>query len=75
MPKAKIALSLLRKKLGFRTMLEVIPTDASLVRGSHGRPTKNPDEGAIFMSDQPGLAPSNSLSPTDVFHIILRHLE
>ncbi|MDB5356053.1 MAG: type phosphodiesterase/nucleotide pyrophosphatase [Phycisphaerales bacterium] len=75
MPKAKIALSLLRKKLGFRTMLDVIPTDASLVRGSHGRPTKNPDEGAILISDQPGLVSSNSLSPTDVFHIILRHLE
>ncbi|MDB5172544.1 MAG: type phosphodiesterase/nucleotide pyrophosphatase [Phycisphaerales bacterium] len=75
MPKAKIALALLRKKLGFRTMLEVIPTDAELVRGSHGRPTTDPKEGAMLMSDQPELLTSDSLAPTDVFHTILRHLQ
>ena len=33
----KIATKLLSKKLGFRTMMDVIPLDTSLVRGSHGR--------------------------------------
>ncbi len=37
LPKLKIAATLLRKKLGFRTLMEVIPLDASLVKGSHGR--------------------------------------
>ncbi|MEI6714080.1 MAG: nucleotide pyrophosphatase/phosphodiesterase family protein [Verrucomicrobiota bacterium] len=37
MPVLKIALFLLKKKLGFKGLLEVIPLDASLVRGSHGR--------------------------------------
>jgi len=29
---------LLRGRLGFRTLLDVIPLDAGLVKGSHGRP-------------------------------------
>lgn len=36
-PKLKIASFLLKKKLGLRGLLDVIPLDASLVRGSHGR--------------------------------------
>ena len=35
--KLKIALKLLKKKLGFRTLMDVIPLDAGLVKGSHGR--------------------------------------
>ena len=36
-PKFKIARKLLLKKLGFRALLDVIPLDTKLVRGSHGR--------------------------------------
>jgi predicted AlkP superfamily pyrophosphatase or phosphodiesterase len=36
-PKWRIALFLLKKKLGLRGLLDVIPLDASLVKGSHGR--------------------------------------
>ena len=36
-PKLAIARRLLAKKLGFRTLMDVIPLDTSLVRGSHGR--------------------------------------
>jgi hypothetical protein len=36
-PKAKIAKFLLKKKLGIRALLEVIPLDPTLVKGSHGR--------------------------------------
>jgi len=36
-PKLKIATFLLKKKLGLRGLLEVIPLDATLVNGSHGR--------------------------------------
>src|SRR5690606_16569115 len=37
LPAAKIAKFLLKKKLGFRALLDVTPLDASLVKGSHGR--------------------------------------
>jgi|AntRauTorckE6833_2_1112554.scaffolds.fasta_scaffold14114_2 predicted AlkP superfamily pyrophosphatase or phosphodiesterase len=36
-PKLKIAKFLLKKKLGIRGLLDVIPLDANLVKGSHGR--------------------------------------
>jgi predicted AlkP superfamily pyrophosphatase or phosphodiesterase len=42
--KAKIAWRLLRKKLGFRMLMDLIPLDAGLVRGSHGcRPAGRQD--------------------------------
>jgi predicted AlkP superfamily pyrophosphatase or phosphodiesterase len=50
LPKARIAATLARKALGFRYLLKVIPLDATLVRGSHGRPTESLDEGPVFMS-------------------------
>ena len=37
LPKLRIAAFLLKKKLGLRGLLEVVPLDAALVRGSHGR--------------------------------------
>jgi predicted AlkP superfamily pyrophosphatase or phosphodiesterase len=36
-PKAKIAWRLLKKKLGFRTLMDVIALDPTLVKGTHGR--------------------------------------
>ncbi len=36
-PKLRIAKFLLKKKLGLRGLLDVIPLDATLVKGSHGR--------------------------------------
>ena len=43
-PKVRIARRLLQKKLGFRMLMDVIPLDASLVKGSHGcRPTSRAD--------------------------------
>lgn len=37
-----IALRLFKKKLGFRTLMDVIPLDASLVKGTHGRIDNEP---------------------------------
>jgi predicted AlkP superfamily pyrophosphatase or phosphodiesterase len=42
-PKVRVAMKVLRKKLGFRMLLDVVPLDAALLRGSHGR-TENPRE-------------------------------
>ncbi|MFT5906153.1 MAG: putative AlkP superfamily pyrophosphatase or phosphodiesterase [Cryomorphaceae bacterium] len=49
-PKLSIAKFLLMKKLGFRALLEVIPLDASLVKGSHGRDNVPVDERPIFVT-------------------------
>ncbi len=47
----RIVFKLLKKKLGFRTLLNVIPLDASLVKGSHG--AVNIDEAyyPVFIND------------------------
>jgi predicted AlkP superfamily pyrophosphatase or phosphodiesterase len=58
-PKLKIAWTLLRKKLGFRYLMDVIGTDPSLVRGSHGRLFDDPDAGPVFLcSSKEGAADS-----------------
>ncbi|MHC5063113.1 MAG: alkaline phosphatase family protein [Planctomycetota bacterium] len=49
-PKLRIAKNLLKKKLGFRYLMDVIGTDPGLVRGSHGRLFEEPDAGPLFIS-------------------------
>jgi predicted AlkP superfamily pyrophosphatase or phosphodiesterase len=48
-PKLKIAAFLLKKKLGLRALLDVIPLDATLVKGSHGRTEVPSGEQAIVI--------------------------
>jgi predicted AlkP superfamily pyrophosphatase or phosphodiesterase len=48
--KLKILYKLLRKALGFRYLLDVIPTSSELVRGSHGRLPDDPRDGPVLIS-------------------------
>ena len=48
-PKLKVAKFLLKKKLGLRGLLDVIPLDASLVKGSHGRDLVSEDEQPVLL--------------------------
>ena len=73
-PKVKIAGKLLRRKLGFRTMMDVIATDAMLVRGSHGLAAANPEEGPLLMSNERSMLAERTIEATGVFDIMLRHL-
>jgi predicted AlkP superfamily pyrophosphatase or phosphodiesterase len=74
-PKVKIAGKLLRKKLGFRYLMDVIPLDASLIKGSHGRLASQPADGPMLMTQRGELLPANHIEPTDVCGVILKHLE
>jgi predicted AlkP superfamily pyrophosphatase or phosphodiesterase len=74
MVKGRIAWALMKKKLGFRTMMQVIPTDARLVKGSHGRPPPTPAEGPLFITQQKELVPGAKIVPTDVCTLILKHI-
>ena len=65
-PKLKIAKALLRKKLGMRYLLDVIPLDARLVKGSHGLPPDNEEEQPAYVSSVadpslPAVVPMTSL--------------
>ena len=50
-PKMRVAWRLLQKKLGFRYLMDVIPLDPSLVRGSHGLPPADPLDGPVFITN------------------------
>ena len=73
LPKVKIAATLARKKLGFRYLMEVVPLDASLVRGSHGRVTDRLDDGPVFISSEK-QAMGDVVESTAVRDLILQHL-
>ena len=73
-PKLKIGWTLLKKACGFRYLMDVIPLDASLVKGSHGRPTDRPEAGPVIISGQPDLLPDGPVQATDVKGIILAHV-
>jgi predicted AlkP superfamily pyrophosphatase or phosphodiesterase len=74
-PKLNIATALLRRRLGFRALMKVIPLDATLVRGSHGLPAARAEDGPLLISDSPQLVSENRIAPTDVAATILRHLQ
>ncbi|MEB3212071.1 MAG: nucleotide pyrophosphatase/phosphodiesterase family protein [Leptolyngbyaceae bacterium] len=74
-PKVKIGLKLLQKKLGFRYLMDVIPLDATLVKGSHGHLTQNPGDCPVFITRQSHLLPDNVISAVDVFQLMLAHLQ
>jgi predicted AlkP superfamily pyrophosphatase or phosphodiesterase len=75
LPKLKIAWTLLRKKLGFRTLMKVIPPHGNIVRGSHGLPPGDPDQGPMLLASNPNLLPGSPVQACDVFHVIRRSCE
>jgi predicted AlkP superfamily pyrophosphatase or phosphodiesterase len=74
LPMAKIGLKVAKKKLGFRYLMDVIPLDASLVKGSHGRITDRAEAGPLFISGEPHLLPEGPVAATDVKQRVLEHL-
>ncbi|MEI9953757.1 MAG: nucleotide pyrophosphatase/phosphodiesterase family protein [Pseudomonadota bacterium] len=73
-PMLKVGRRLLARKLGFRNLLDVIPLDATLVKGSHGRITDRAEDGPLFMSSVPELLPEGAVRAIDVKQLLLRHL-
>lgn len=74
LPKAKVALSLLKKKLGFRYLIDVIPLDANLVKGSHGHLTASVEQSPLFITQQQNLLTKETIEAQQVFQLILNHL-
>jgi len=74
LPKLRIAWRLLQKKLGFRTLMDVIPLDASLVKGSHGRRPANSADWPVLITERTELLQTPQIESTDVFHALVRHV-
>jgi hypothetical protein len=66
--KLRAGYKLLRKKTGLRYVMDVIPLDASLIKGSHGSLATEPDYYPVLISAN---APdTESISATDVYDVI-----
>ena len=74
MVKGKIAYRLLQKKLGFRMLMDVIPLDASLVKGSHGCRPKNRVDWPVAITTEPDWLTKEELKSTDIHDLIMRAL-
>lgn len=73
-PALKVASILARKALGMRYVMDVIPLDASLVRGSHGIRTANDGDAPIVMSSESGRIRDGNVSATEVCSLLLDHI-
>jgi predicted AlkP superfamily pyrophosphatase or phosphodiesterase len=71
-PPLAVGWRLAKRKLGFRTLLDVIPLDTGLVKGSHGRMPDRTDDGPVVISSV-GL-PDGAIAATAIKQLVLDHL-
>ncbi|WP_299498282.1 nucleotide pyrophosphatase/phosphodiesterase family protein [Mucilaginibacter sp.] len=69
--KGRAAYKLLRKLAGFRYVMDVIPLDATLIKGSHGRTNIADEYKAVLITDEV----QKDVLPTDVFGVIWKSLK
>ncbi len=74
LPKLKIIWRLLQKKLGFRMLMDVIPLDATLVKGSHGCRPADKKDWPVFITSQPEFLSTKEIESTDVYQLLLRQI-
>jgi predicted AlkP superfamily pyrophosphatase or phosphodiesterase len=68
-PILKIGSKVLKKKLGFRYLMDVIPLDASLVKGAHGRIPESDLDKPLLVGNS-SIIHSDRIQPTAVFELI-----
>ena len=67
----RIALKLLAKKMGFRTLMNFIPLDANLIKGSHGQLHVEDQDKAVFISS---VELPKKLQATEIHDILLNQV-
>ena len=71
---AKVAWKLAKKKLGFRSVLDIIPLKAELIKGSHGRKPEDKADWPIFISNANHLNVQSEISATAVYDQLKNHI-
>lgn len=69
--KARAGYKLLRKKMALRYVMDVIPLDAGLVKGSHGRIVTEKKFQPVLITDQ---IKDQQIAATEVYEIIWNNL-
>lgn len=72
-PKLRVALKLARKLGGLRYLMDVIPLDATLVRGSHGRVPDDTEDWPVIIGDLPNLPRTATIVAQDVADHLFEH--
>jgi hypothetical protein len=70
--KLRAGYKLLRKKAGFRYVMDVIPLDANLIKGSHGRTGVRPEYQPVLITEY--KLDNEKVYANEVFDIILGSL-
>ena len=73
-PRGRAMLRLLQKKLGFRTLFDVVPLAPELVHGSHGLPAMHKMDCPLLIGDGPAPA-KDDLAMTEVKGLVLQALD
>jgi predicted AlkP superfamily pyrophosphatase or phosphodiesterase len=68
--KARAAAGLVRKKVGLRYAMNVVPIDPSPVRGTHGRLPARPEEGPVLICSDPAVK-RDRVEATDVRDLLV----
>jgi len=71
--KLKAGYKLLRKKLGFRYVLNIVPLDASMIKGSHGCITTPKEYHPVLITENGKQG--TSVSAVDIYHVIWEQLQ
>jgi predicted AlkP superfamily pyrophosphatase or phosphodiesterase len=75
LPKLASAWRLAKRKLGLRTLMDVISLkDTALVKGSHGRLTDDPRHGPLVISSRAARLPAGEVEATAFKQLVLDHL-
>ncbi len=69
--KARAGLGLLKKKVGLRYAMSVVPLDPAPVSGSHGRLPARPEEGPVLICSDPAVK-ADRVEATDVRDLLVR---
>ena len=73
-PKLAVASRLARKAMGMRYLMDVIGLDATVIKGSHGRPTDRPEDGPLFITTAPEMLPEGPVPAVAVKQVLLDHV-
>ena len=71
-PLVTVGSKVLKKKLGFRYLMDVIPLDATLVKGAHGRISESDLDKPVFVTQDLDLFESEKIQPTAIFDLIIK---
>ena len=74
-PKLAVGWRLAKRAIGMRSLLDVISlNDVTLVKGSHGRLTDDPNDGPLVISSRGDLLPEGAVAATDFKQLVLEHV-